>query len=94
MFRFRSRFGGYLRRFAGFSTLRGAAGWYFIRPVFAGICGDVPSGLAMFLFQHVSLSEQIWRMYQAIRWFQHSKGSGGGVFHWAPIAGFCGDISC
>ena len=31
-----------------------------------------------FLAQRLSLSEQIWRMSQAIRWFQHSKGGGGG----------------
>ena len=30
--RFRSRFGGCLKRFAGFSTLRGAAGGYFTGP--------------------------------------------------------------
>eukprot|EP00959_Pyramimonas_sp_CCMP1952_P417540 8747962-Pyramimonas_sp.AAC.1 len=32
-------------------------------------------------------------MSQAIRWLQHSKGSGGGVFHLAPFAGFGGDVS-
>eukprot|EP00959_Pyramimonas_sp_CCMP1952_P173576 3627101-Pyramimonas_sp.AAC.1 len=46
-----------------------------------------------FLFQHASFSEQIWRMSQAIRSFQHSKGSGGGVYHSAPFAGCCGDVS-
>eukprot|EP00959_Pyramimonas_sp_CCMP1952_P288664 6036691-Pyramimonas_sp.AAC.1 len=31
-------------------------------------------------------------MSQAIRWFQHSKGSGGRVVHSAPFAGCCGDV--
>eukprot|EP00959_Pyramimonas_sp_CCMP1952_P420355 8804602-Pyramimonas_sp.AAC.1 len=48
MFRFRNNFGGCLRRFAGFSTLRGAAGKYFTRPLSRDVRGDISGGLAFF----------------------------------------------
>eukprot|EP00959_Pyramimonas_sp_CCMP1952_P185076 3870073-Pyramimonas_sp.AAC.1 len=47
MFRFRSRFGGCLRRFAGFGTLRGAAGGYFPRPLSGDFVGMSQPGTAL-----------------------------------------------
>ena len=43
-----------------------------------------------FLAQRLSLSEQIWRMSQAIRSSQHSKGGGGGVITGSRSRNFVG----
>eukprot|EP00959_Pyramimonas_sp_CCMP1952_P009119 190025-Pyramimonas_sp.AAC.1 len=62
MFRVRSRFGGCLRRFAGFSTLRGATGRYFTWPVSLDVVG-MSQAVWPFSLPTCSLSVQIWRTF-------------------------------
>ena len=57
----------------------GAAGGYDPGPVRAQFVGCLRR-FACSVAQHFSLSEQIWRMSQAIRWFQHLRGAAGGGF--------------
>ena len=43
--------------------------------------------------RHLSLSEQILRMSQAIRWFQHPQGGRQGCISRARSGPDCGDVS-
>eukprot|EP00959_Pyramimonas_sp_CCMP1952_P294453 6158906-Pyramimonas_sp.AAC.1 len=67
MFRCRSKFGRRLRRFAGFGTPKGSGGGGISLGPFRWIVWGCLKRFGHFLSHHVSLSDQIWRMSQAIR---------------------------
>ena len=72
IFRFRSRFRGCLKRLARFSSLKGGGRGGISRAPFAPSLWGCLRRFACSVAQHLWLSEQILRMSQAIRWFQHS----------------------
>ena len=74
------------------ALLRGAAGVVSRAPFAPSLWGCLRR-FACSVAQHPSLSEQILRMSQAIRWLQHPQGGRQGGISWARSGPDCGDVS-